>query len=113
MQLYDPEIVRESNRRYRALSASEKQAIADEGNALYLAIVAAIPLGPDSAAAQAGIERWRRHMDHFWTPAPQQLVALADHYSQDTRFKANFDKIDPRLAGFMGQAVRIYVDGLK
>jgi DNA-binding transcriptional MerR regulator len=113
MQLYDPEIVRESNRRYRALSAAEKQAIADEGNALYLAIVSAIPQGPDSAAAQAGIERWRRHMDHFWTPAPDQLVALADHYSLDPRFTANFDKIDPRLAGFMGQAVRIYVERLK
>ena len=49
-------------------------------------------------------------MDHFWTPNPEQLVALADHYSLDPRFKANFDKIDPRLAEFMGKAVRIYVE---
>jgi hypothetical protein len=113
MQLYDPEIVRESNRRFKALTPAEKQAIFDEGNALYLALVAAIPQGPDSPAAQAGVDRWRRHMDHFWTPNPEQLVALADHYSLDPRFKANFDKIDPRLAEFMGQAVRIYVERLK
>ena len=69
--------------------------------------------GPDSPAAQAGIERWRRHMDHFWTPDPDQLVALAEHYSLDPRFKANFDKIDPRLATFMGEAVRIYVKNLQ
>ena len=113
MQLYDPEIVRESNRRYRALTAAQKQAILDEGNALYLDLVAAIPAGPESAAAQTGIERWRRHMDNFWTPTPDQLVALADHYSLDPRFKANFDKIDPRLAEFMGKAVRIYIEHLK
>ena len=54
MQLYDPEIVRESNRKFKALTPAEKQAIFDEGNALYLALVATIPQGPDSPAAQAG-----------------------------------------------------------
>jgi DNA-binding transcriptional MerR regulator len=113
MQLYDPEVVRESNRKYKALTQADKQAIAEEGNALYLALVAAIPRGPDSPAAQAGVERWRSHMDHFWTPSPEQLVALAENYSLDPRFKANFDKIDPRLAEFMGKAVKIYVERLK
>jgi DNA-binding transcriptional MerR regulator len=113
MQLYDPEIVRESNRKFKTLTPAEKQAIFDEGNALYLALVATIPQGPDSPAAQAGVERWRRHMDHFWTPSPEQLVALADHYSLEPRFKANFDKIDPHLAEFMGKAVQIYVERLK
>jgi DNA-binding transcriptional MerR regulator len=113
MQLYDPETVSASNRKWKAYSPEEKQRILDEGNALYLALVTAIPQGPGSPEAQAGVERWRRHMDNFWTPNPEQLVALADHYSLDTRFKTNFDKIDPRLAEFMGQAVRIYVERLK
>ena len=113
MQLYDPETVKASNRKWKAYSAEEKQRILDEGNAVYLEIVAAIPEGPDSPAAQAGIVRWRRHMECFWTPDPDQLVALAEHYSLDPRFKANFDKIDPRLAAFMGKAVKNYVRNLK
>jgi DNA-binding transcriptional MerR regulator len=113
IKLYDPETVRTSNRKWKAYSAAEKQRILDEGNAVYLELVAAIPAGPASPAAQAGVERWRRHMDNFWTPDPDQLVALAEHYSLDARFKANFDKIDPRLATFMGEAVRIYVKRLK
>jgi DNA-binding transcriptional MerR regulator len=113
MQLYDPEIVKASNRKWKAYTAEEKQRIFDEGNAIYLALVAAIPQGPDSPAAQAGVEHWRRHMDHFWTPNLEQLVALADHYSLEPRFKANFDQIDPRLAEFMGKAVRSYVERLK
>jgi hypothetical protein len=48
-------------------------------------------------------------MDYFWTPKLEQLVALAEVYSADTRFKANFDKIDPRLAEFMKEAVGEYV----
>jgi DNA-binding transcriptional MerR regulator len=113
MRLYDPETVKASNRKWKAYSPEERKRILDEGNALYLEMVAAIPQGPGSAAAQAGIEHWRRHMDYFWTPSPDQLIALADHYSLDPRFKTNFDKIDPRLAEFMGQAVRIYVERLK
>jgi hypothetical protein len=113
IKLYDPETVRTSNRKWRAYSAAEKQRILDEGNAVYLELVAAIPAGPASPAAQAGVERWRRHMDNFWTPDPDQLVALAEHYSLDLRFKANFDRIDPRLAAFMGEAVKVYVKRLK
>jgi DNA-binding transcriptional MerR regulator len=113
MQLYDPEIVRASNRKWKSYSVKEKQRIFDEGNAIYLELVAAIPLGPASDAAQAGVAAWRRHMDYFWTPSPDQLVALAGYYSLKPRFKANFDQIDPRLAAFMGEAVRVYVERLK
>jgi DNA-binding transcriptional MerR regulator len=108
-QLYDPAIVKESNRKYKALSAAEKSRIADEGNAAYAAIVASIPFGPASPQAQAGVERWRKHMDYFWTPKMEQLLSLAEIYSADPRFKANFDKIDPRLAEFMKEAVGEYV----
>jgi MerR family transcriptional regulator, thiopeptide resistance regulator len=108
-QMYDPAIVKESNRRYKSLSAAEKQRISDEGNAAYAAIVAAIPFGPASPQAQAGVELWRKQMDYFWTPRLEQLLALAEMYSADPRFKANFDKIDPRLAEFMQVAVGEYV----
>ncbi len=108
-QMYDPETVRESNRRWRAYSAAEKQRVMDEGNEIYTAIIAAMPKGPEAPEVQALIERWRRHMDYFWTPNLEQLVALADHYSQEPRFKVNFDQMQPGLAEFMGQAVRAYV----
>jgi MerR family transcriptional regulator, thiopeptide resistance regulator len=106
---YAPAIVKESNRRYKALSAAEKSRIAEEGNAAYAAIVAAIPFGPASPQAQAGVELWRKQMDYFWTPKMEQLLALAEMYSADQRFKANFDKVDPRLAEFMNEAVGVYV----
>ncbi len=113
MDLYDPETVKASYQRWRNYSAAEKQRVLDEGNAIYTEIIATMPKGAGSPEVQALVERWRRHMDYFWTPALDQLTGLADHYSQDPRFKANFDKMHPGLAEFMGEAVRIYVERQK
>ena len=107
---YDPAIVKESQRKWKSYSAADKQRIADEGNAAYESILAAMPKGAASPEAQAGVERWRRHIEYFWVPDDQQLLGLAELYNDDPRFKANFDKLDPRLAAFMREAVKAYVE---
>jgi DNA-binding transcriptional MerR regulator len=108
-QIYDPAIVKESNRKFKSLSAAEKKRISNEGNQIYADMVAVITKEANSPEVQAIVERWRRHMDHFWTPNLEQLMGLAEMYNSDPRFKANFDKIDPKLAEFMREAVGIYV----
>ncbi|MBK9601761.1 MAG: MerR family transcriptional regulator [Anaerolineales bacterium] len=109
-QMYDPETVRESNRKWKAYSAAKKEAILAEGKAVYMDMVAAMPKGAASAEVQAIVERWRKHMDYFWTPNLDQLLGLAEGYSDDPRFKANFDKMHPNLAEFMREAVKVYVE---
>jgi len=113
MQTWDPATVKASNQKWKSLTAAEKQRIQDEGNTIYEAILKAMPNGPTSSEAQAGVERWRRHMEYFWIPKDDQLVGLADLYNDDPRFKANFDKIDPNLAQFMREAVKFYVKSRK
>jgi DNA-binding transcriptional MerR regulator len=108
-QLYDPETVRESNRKWKGYSASKKEAILEEGKAVYLDMIAAMPKGAGSPEVQAIVERWRRHMDYFWTPNEEQLLALANGYNDDPRFRANFDRMHPKLAEFMREAVELYV----
>jgi hypothetical protein len=108
-QMYDPAIVKESNRKFKSLSTAEKQRIFDEGNQIYADMVAAMPKGASSPDVQAIVERWRKHMDYFWTPNLEQLNGLAEMYNSDPRFKANFDKIDAKLAEFMREAVGEYV----
>jgi MerR family transcriptional regulator, thiopeptide resistance regulator len=108
-QMYDPEVVRASNRRWKAYGKEKQQAILAEGNQIYTDMIAAMPKGADSSEAQAIVARWRSHMDYFWTPSPEQLVGLADGYVHDSRFRANFDAMHPQLAEFMLDAVRAYV----
>jgi len=112
-QMYDPATVKASNQKWKSYSTADKQRIGEEGNAVYEALLNAIPKGPASPEAQAGVEAWRKHMDYFWTPNLDQLLALADGYNDDPRFKANFDKIDPNLAEFIREAVKVYVKNHK
>jgi DNA-binding transcriptional MerR regulator len=107
---YDPEIVKASQQKWKSYSKEDKQRIGDEGNAIYRDLALAFPKGPASPEAQACVEAWRRHMSYFWEPNEEQLIGLVEMYNHDPRFKANFDKVDPRLAEFMREAVRVYVD---
>ena len=112
IQMYDPETVKESNRKWKNYTMAEKQKIGEEGNAVYQGFVDAMSKGPDSQEAQACVQRWRDHMNYFWTPNPDQLIGLAELYNDDPRFKMNFDKVHPDLAQFVREAVMIYVNKL-
>ena len=109
-QLYDPETVRESNRKWKSYSTAKKESIMAEGSAVYQDMIAAMPKGASSVEVQAIVERWRKHMDYFWTPSLEQLLGLANGYNKDPKFKANFDKMHPKLAEFMFEAVKVYVE---
>jgi len=112
-KMYDPETVRESNRKWKAYPAAKKEAILAEGNAIYTDMIAAMPNGTASSEVQGIVERWRRHMDYFWTPKLDQLLDLVNGYNDDPRFRANFDKMHPQLAEFFREAVKVYVANQK
>jgi len=104
----DTDAYQESVDRWGGYSDEEKQNIMDEGNAVYQDILAAMPFGPESPQAQAGIARWHEHLRYFYEPSTEMLLGLADLYNENPDFAANFGRIHPDLAGFMRQAVRFY-----
>jgi len=106
------ERVKESAALWNSYSDEKRQQIADEGNAVYRDLVAAMPLGADSGRVQACIARWHQHMRYFFEPTPEILLGLANGYHDDPAFKRNFDRIHPNLAVFMREAVSIYVSRL-
>ncbi|MBE0697587.1 MAG: TipAS antibiotic-recognition domain-containing protein [Anaerolineaceae bacterium] len=109
LETYDPETVKAANKRWKEYTPAEKQRIGEEGQAAYAALVEAMPKGPASPEAQAGVALWRKQIEYFWVPNEDQLLGLANGYLEDPRFKANFDKIHPRLAEFLLEAVKFYV----
>ena len=112
-QVYDPETVRASNRKWKAYPPAEKERILAEGKAIYLDLIAAMPKGAASAEIQALIARWHQHMQYFWSPNDEELVGLADMYNSDARFRANFDRMHPKLAWFMREVVKVYMGNRK
>jgi DNA-binding transcriptional MerR regulator len=108
-QMYDPATVKASMKKWKGYSAVDKEKIGVEGEAVYADLLAAMNQGPASPAAQAAVERWRRHIEYFWTPNNEQMLGLAQGYNSDERFKQKFDRIGPGLAEFIRDAVQVYV----
>jgi DNA-binding transcriptional MerR regulator len=111
MQMYDPETVKASHNKWKSYSDAEKQRIGEEANAVIEMLLQAMPKGPASPEAQEGAQRWRRYIEYFWVPNDEQMLGLVDLYNGDPRFKANFDKVDPQLAEFLREAMRIFITG--
>jgi DNA-binding transcriptional MerR regulator len=105
--------VRPSQARWHRYSPAKKEAIKAEGNAIYQDLLAAMPLGADSIPVQACIERWRQHIGHFWKPNDEQCLGLATMYRDDPAFRRTYDALHPDLAGFMTEAVTVYVAARK
>jgi DNA-binding transcriptional MerR regulator len=63
------------------------------------------PDDPEVLDVVAGHYQW---ICNFWTPNRESYTGLGDLYADDPRFRANFDKTDPRLAEFMRAAIAAY-----
>ncbi|MEI8094978.1 MAG: TipAS antibiotic-recognition domain-containing protein [Spirochaetales bacterium] len=107
-QKWDPAVVKESNRRYARLTPAEKQKRKDEGEARNRSWAALIGTDPASPAAHKLVESWREEIEFFYPTTPEGLLGLAEMYNQDERFKANYDKVDPRLAAYLLECVRAF-----
>ena len=64
----------------------------EEGSKNYTDMIAAMPKGADSPEAQGIVERWRKHMDYFWTPKLEQLLDLANGYNDDPALRRTSTK---------------------
>ena len=108
-QMYDPETVRASNRKWKAYSQEEKQRILVEGGAIITDMAKEMSRKATDPRVQAVVVRWHKNLQYFWSPNDEQLLGLVDLYNDDPRFKSNYETVAPGLAGFMRQAVNVYV----
>jgi DNA-binding transcriptional MerR regulator len=60
---------------------------------------------PEVLDALDGHYRW---ICEFWTPDRESYAGLGNLYADDPRFRANYDRTDPRLAEFMRSAMAAY-----
>ncbi|HEV2779199.1 MAG TPA: MerR family transcriptional regulator [Actinophytocola sp.] len=63
---------------------------------------------PDDPSVLDAIDGHYRWICQFWTPNRASYAGLGNLYVDDERFRANFDRTDPRLAEFMRDAMAAY-----
>ncbi len=112
---YGADKVNESVRRWASYDKAQKQAIMDEGNAIYEDIAKAIDVGlpPNSPEVQDVMVRWHEHTFYFYEPTLEILRGLGELYNDHPDFKKNFGKVHAQLAEYLRDAIVQYVDDLE
>lgn len=54
------------------------------------------------------LDEHHRWLCQFWTPNQESYAGLGNTYADDPRFRANFDRTDPRLAEFVRAGMAAY-----
>lgn len=92
----------------REQSPAKQQTAADGLDAIFGEFGRCMKAGeaPQSAAAQALVQKLRQHItDNFYTCTPQILAGLGQMYVADERFRANIDRHGVGTAEFVSTAI--------
>ncbi|HMT20309.1 MAG TPA: MerR family transcriptional regulator [Promineifilum sp.] len=111
-EMYDPQLVAESSRRWKSYTAEDKARVMAEGGAVYRDLAAMIDRDPADATVQAAIGRWHQHLRSFYEPTPDILRGLGQSYTESPEFTAFFAAMHPDLPDFLRRAIEHYVDDL-
>jgi len=107
-EMYDPELVAESEHRLRRLTKEQWQAVKNEGEEIARAIAALLDRAPDSEQVQAQIARHHRWIENFYPASADVYAGLGQLYAQNDEFRAYYEQFGEGLADFMYNAMTHY-----
>lgn len=107
--MYDPQLVRDTNRRWQSYTAEDKARIQAEGGAIYRELATLTDRDAADAAVQALIGRWHQHLRAFYEPTPAILRGLGAAYEEQPQFATFYEALHPALPGFLHRAIDYYV----
>jgi DNA-binding transcriptional MerR regulator len=110
MEMYDPKVVAETNRKIRQMSKEEWNAVKREGDEVSKLLASLMDQDPASAAVQAAIARHYAWIEIFFHASAAVYRGLGDGYAGNDDFRATYDKYRAGLADFMQKAMHIYAD---
>ena len=106
----DTDAYAESARRTARYTKDDWKRIKDEGATVTAELGVQLAKGakPDDQAVQALVDRHREQISRWFYPCSIEIQAnLGEMYVADPRFAANYDKVQPGLAMFLRDAIRV------
>jgi hypothetical protein len=61
---------------------------------------------------QAEVDQHYRWVSRYWTPSAEAYRNLGQLYADDQRFRDNYEKVTPGLAGYQRDAMAIYASAV-
>lgn len=109
-QRWDPEMVKESQKRVRSMSKEQWQKVKQEGEDNTKFLASLINKDPASKEVQDAITKHYAHLNNFYTPNLQMYKGLGELYVTDDRFRAHYDRYVKGLADFIKKAIDVFVE---
>ena len=105
-----PNQYKESQKRLDKLSKEEQQDLFNQGDQNHEEIAELFKAGLSSEhdEVQAVIAKHYEWVSAFWKPNKEAYIGLGEMYVSDERFTAYYDKIEPGLAVFMLNSMKIW-----
>ena len=111
-KLYDPKLVRQSQRRWESYTQEQKDAVRAEGEAIHLAILEQMEKGAASPEVQELVAALHRHFVTSYYDCTYEIFRnLGQMWVDDPRFNEVYEKIKPGFAIFLREAVMHYTEG--
>lgn len=108
-RLWGDETVDQSNAKLAALTPDGRNEVAAGMHALFTELAALRGEAPESAVAQAAMEKmYRTFNQNFASYTPQAFAGLGQLYVSDERFTKNIDRYGEGLSQFLARAMAIY-----
>lgn len=104
--------VNEFRRRWSSYSETKKSRIFAESSNIYSDLAKHLDQDVASQPVQALIARWHENLSYFYEPDREIMLGLAQTYSEDARFRAFFEKLNPDLPDFFRLAIEHYCESV-
>ncbi len=105
------EAFKQSKERTKHLTKEDYKRMSKDADAFMKTLALCIDSGPKSKKTQELIAQHYKSLATFYDPSPEIYRGLAEMYIADPRFRAYFEKYDPRMPEFMREAMVVYCEG--
>ncbi len=104
---------KQSKERTKHLTKDDYKRMAKDADVFMKTLAACIDAGPAAKKTQELIAQHYESLRAFYDPSPELYRGLGQMYVDDHRFRAYYEKYDPRMPEFMRDAMNAYCDGLE
>src|SRR5690349_8058646 len=105
---YDPQVVRESQRRYKSWSKEKLAQIQAEASRILTKLATLMDRPIEDAEVQELIRDYHKYMENYYHVKLEIFLGLAEGYVTDERFGAYFEKVAVGLADYISRAMQYY-----
>lgn len=103
---------KQSQERTKHLSKEDYKRLAKEGELFMTELATFIDAGPMDPHVQQLIREHYESLRTYYDPTPELYRGLGNMYVDDGRFRAYFERFDPRMPEFMRDAMHAFCDRL-